>query len=149
MAALGTNEAPWCPKGCAAHHKRYGFWHGHQTAAGDGERPRPRPRRETLLVWPCDRCERIMRNPTEVRTLLRRGQRAICEIRGAPDKRGGYALWVRSVVDDGHGGEWVSREDGVPMRFPDPVKARQQAQALGFPHNWIRVARPAPLDPRH
>lgn len=82
-----------------------------------------------------------MRKPTEVRNLLRRGRRAVCEIRRAPDGHGGYALWVRSDADEGGSGHWIDREDGSPLRFPDPVRARQRAKALGFPERWIRVAR--------
>ena len=88
-----------------------------------------------------------MRKPIDIRTLLRRGRRAVCEIRTPPDHRGGYALWVRSDADQGSPGDWLIRENGTLMRFPDPVQARHQAESLGFPPGWIRVARPPPDAP--
>lgn len=85
-----------------------------------------------------------MRKPTEVRNLLRRGRRATCEIRTPPDQAGGYGLCIRSDDDPTSNGQWLKREDGSLLRFPDPVKARHQAESLGFPPGWIRVARPDP-----
>mgnify|MGYP000571304736 CR=1 FL=1 len=83
-----------------------------------------------------------MRKPTDIRTLLRRGERAVCEIRPPLDTGGGYGLSVRADADQGNPGDWLNREDGTLMRFPDPVRARHEAQSLGFPPRWIRVTRP-------
>lgn len=85
-----------------------------------------------------------MRKPTEVRSLLRRGGRARCEIRAAPDGGGGYTLWVVADTDRGGRAQPMNRDDGSPMRFADPVQARSKATELGFPPRWIRVVRPAP-----
>jgi len=85
-----------------------------------------------------------MHKPADVKRHLRRGQRAVCEIRTTPDHRGGYSLWIRTESDRGSDSHWLNTDTGAPMRFPDPVRARRQAKALGFPERWIRVARPSP-----
>lgn len=74
--------------------------------------------------------------------LAQMGGQPLCEIRPAWDGTGSYVVVVQAGGGDGPPPWLLTRNDGVPYRFPDPVAAQRKAVQCGVPSERIGVRWP-------